>query len=353
MSRTAAREASYPLFDWLRFALASVVVLVHGGIAVWPDAGNFAVCVFFALSGWLIGGILLNTPMSALPRFYFNRSFRIWIPYAVAVAALYATAALHEGADGRFFQFLFYDLTFTHYWFIPKTPQIIQLMPLDGTGAHFWSISVEEQFYLFAPLILIFLPWGRTVFLWAILCLAALLVDYHYACITLGVLAALLKDKFGVWYGSTPVQAILVSALLALFAVIVRDHALYVWFAPLAALLVVMLCARQGSRQPVAQFLGGISYPLYLNHWMGIFAANFLSKALTLSSAMHIAAAYVLALIAGALAYIFVDRWVLARRSTLYTDHRGRVLMAVAYALLLMGVVTQLVWLDPLGKYAR
>jgi peptidoglycan/LPS O-acetylase OafA/YrhL len=348
-----AGAPSYPLFDWLRFVLASIVVLVHGGITVWSSAGNFAVCVFLALSGWLIGGILLNTPMSALPRFYFNRSFRIWIPYAVAVAALYGTAALREGTGDRFFQFLFYDLTFTHYWFIPKIPQVMQLMPLDGTGAHFWSISVEEQFYLFAPLILIFLPWGRTVVFWGLLCLAALLVDYHYACITFGVLAALLKDKFGLWYARTSVQVMLASALMVLFVVIVRDDGLYVWFAPLTALLVVVLCARQGSRQPVAQFLGGISYPLYLNHWMGIFAANLLSKALVLSAVAHVAASYLLALLAGTLAYVFVDRWVLARRSALYTGQRGRVLMAVAYALLLIGALVHAVWLDPLGKHAQ
>lgn len=72
----------FPLFDWLRIALAFVVLLSHDGLLkLWPQAGNFAVQVFFALSGWLIGGILLKLDKNELPKFYFNRAIRIWIPY--------------------------------------------------------------------------------------------------------------------------------------------------------------------------------------------------------------------------------------------------------------------------------
>jgi peptidoglycan/LPS O-acetylase OafA/YrhL len=46
----------------------------------WDTAANLAVQIFFALSGWLIGGILLRTDVQDLPRFYFNRATRIWIP---------------------------------------------------------------------------------------------------------------------------------------------------------------------------------------------------------------------------------------------------------------------------------
>src|SRR4051794_30350860 len=50
----------YPWFDWLRLVCASIVVLQHNDAFPWPRAGSFAVVVFFALSGWLIGGILLD-----------------------------------------------------------------------------------------------------------------------------------------------------------------------------------------------------------------------------------------------------------------------------------------------------
>lgn len=66
----------YPLFDWLRIILAIVVALGHDNVIQWANSGNLSVQVFFALSGWLIGGILLNTPKGALPRFFFNRVTR-------------------------------------------------------------------------------------------------------------------------------------------------------------------------------------------------------------------------------------------------------------------------------------
>ena len=84
---------SFPLFDWLRFILASVVALSHEGLFVWDRAGNLAVQIFFALSGWLIGGILLRTERTGLPRFYFNRATRIWIPYFGAIARSFSVSS--------------------------------------------------------------------------------------------------------------------------------------------------------------------------------------------------------------------------------------------------------------------
>ena len=49
----------YPAFDYLRILLATVVAAQHAGLVGWERAGSFSVQVFFALSGWLIGGILL------------------------------------------------------------------------------------------------------------------------------------------------------------------------------------------------------------------------------------------------------------------------------------------------------
>jgi peptidoglycan/LPS O-acetylase OafA/YrhL len=160
-SEQSAKTGSFPLFDWLRFALASMVALSHEGLIAWGNAGNFAVQVFFALSGWLIGGILLRTKLHDLPTFYYNRGTRIWIPYAFAVAAIYLLSAARDPLTTDYFKFLFYDSTFTHNWFIPKIPDVIDKMPLRGTGSHFWSISVEEQFYLAAPLLIVLLPFGR------------------------------------------------------------------------------------------------------------------------------------------------------------------------------------------------
>src|SRR5690349_11767137 len=71
-----AGDLYFPWFDWLRAACACVVMWYHGHVLPWNQSGNFGVQVFFALSGWLIGGILLKSEPRDLTRFYFNRAVR-------------------------------------------------------------------------------------------------------------------------------------------------------------------------------------------------------------------------------------------------------------------------------------
>ena len=63
------QKVYYPYFDYVRLAAASVVMFGHDNLIDWPGSGKIAVDVFFALSGWLIGGILINTKREGLPRF--------------------------------------------------------------------------------------------------------------------------------------------------------------------------------------------------------------------------------------------------------------------------------------------
>src|SRR4051794_10501088 len=61
-----AASVYYPWFDWLRAVLAIPVMVGHDRLIPWAHSGNFAVRVFFALSGWLIGAMLMNTPRQHL-----------------------------------------------------------------------------------------------------------------------------------------------------------------------------------------------------------------------------------------------------------------------------------------------
>ena len=124
----------------------------HAGLAKWPHAGNFSVQIFFAMSGWLIGGILLRSEIADLPHFYFNRATCIWIPYFVAIAIIAAVSFLKENPNPKWAEIFFYFGTFSYNFFgSPQTLTHLHEMPLSATGAHFWSICAEEQFYLFAP----------------------------------------------------------------------------------------------------------------------------------------------------------------------------------------------------------
>src|SRR5882762_8097202 len=121
----------YPAFDYLRIVLASVVAIGHSGISIWEQSGNYAVQVFFALSGWLIGGILLRSTPATLPRFYFNRAARIWIPYLVAIVLLATASVLKDRITPKWLEIFFYDLTFVYNFFgSPQLDALKGAMPL-------------------------------------------------------------------------------------------------------------------------------------------------------------------------------------------------------------------------------
>ncbi|WP_431898004.1 acyltransferase family protein [Micromonospora haikouensis] len=143
-------------------ALAVVMVLVgHAGRDLVP--GGFAgVDVFFVISGFLITGLLVaeleRTGRISLPGFYARRAKRL-LPAAavVLVASLLLTWLLlprTRWADTAWdvVASAAYGLNWrlavqaTDYWAADAAPSIVQ---------HFWSLGVEEQFYLGWPLLLL------------------------------------------------------------------------------------------------------------------------------------------------------------------------------------------------------
>jgi hypothetical protein len=100
-----------PHFDALRIVLASVVALAHAGILTWPHAGDLAVRVFFALSGWLIDEISPRSTLDELPRFYFPAP-RESVTLTVSLTLLVAVSLTKDRGTGKWFEFVFYDETF-------------------------------------------------------------------------------------------------------------------------------------------------------------------------------------------------------------------------------------------------
>ncbi|MBN8842318.1 MAG: acyltransferase [Sphingomonadales bacterium] len=332
----AVKLNGYPLFDWLRLALASIVVLDHAGLALpHPVDGRLAVEVFFALSGWLIGGILLRTDRAELPRFFFNRSTRIWIPYALAIVLLYGVALAKEGPDIFWLKYLVMDLTFTHQIFT-VFPAALTEMPLDGSGNQFWSISVEEQFYLLAPLLILFVRGGRSIALWFAIAVAMMGVGWHFAAIALGVCAAIMEAKTS--FSGNPITRWTALAIAILCAVAMAALSID-RIAPIFAVALVVAMAKPGRRRPMAEIAGGLSYPLYLNHWIGVFVVNFLSKRyFPISHTAFVWAEYVLNLLIALALYLLVDRQIQLRRNNWYSDAIGRWLAITAYVLVSIGI---------------
>jgi peptidoglycan/LPS O-acetylase OafA/YrhL len=146
---------------------------VLGAVAeAWFRVGWLGVDLFFVLSGFLIGGLLL-TELDRhctinVGRFLVRRGLKIYPPYLVFLAYLVAmpvAKAVVRGGD---------------VWptFVEKTaaiwPNLVFLQNYLGTPAgHTWSLAVEEHFYLVLPFAITALAWAGRVRWLVPLCIAA------------------------------------------------------------------------------------------------------------------------------------------------------------------------------------
>lgn len=158
-----------PTLDGWRAVAISLVIVSHGLTGAFPAAsklGALGVSLFFALSGYLICTLLLiereDTGRISLTAFYKRRIFRIIPPalaYLVVLGLLGAlgVVALRKGELVS----AFYAANYFHNrsWFTE----------------HFWSLSMEEHFYLFWPAILM-LAGPRKARISALVIVGALLV---------------------------------------------------------------------------------------------------------------------------------------------------------------------------------
>jgi peptidoglycan/LPS O-acetylase OafA/YrhL len=134
--------------------------------------GQFGVDLFFALSGFLITGILLDSKTSSnyFTSFYARRTLRIFpLHYAALASVLIALPLLGRRTPGVMF------LVDHQIWLWTYTSNIYTALTRSwcwGVFMHFWSLAIEEQFYLVWPLV-VFLVTRRGL-VWV--CGAALLV---------------------------------------------------------------------------------------------------------------------------------------------------------------------------------
>ncbi|GHG35533.1 hypothetical protein GCM10017322_37910 [Paracoccus aerius] len=290
---------------------------------------------------------------SDFPRFFYNRVTRIWLPYVAAVALLYLTAVVKDGFAPYFWENLAYDLTLTHNLFIQKVPAVVEALPMGGTGAHLWSIAVEEQFYLMAPLLIVLTPLGKSWTAWAFVTAFAILLGTWYGSVSAGVLAVMLQRRFGDWHLTNPATAFLVCLGVLTGSLLMAGLANYQYAAPIVAVVVVLLLARPGERRSIGIWAGGISYPMYLNHWTGLFAASALVSLLPqLGRFTAATGGFVFALIVSTAAYSLIDRNVQRYRGQFYTAGLGRSAMISAYVLMAVGLILGNLVIGPLSASA-
>ena len=164
-TRGSDQKQFRPDIEGLRAVAVLAVVLFHAEVPG-LDGGYVGVDVFFVISGFLITGLLWREVRTSgtvgLRRFYGARARRLLPASAlVGVVTVIASAVLMPplqvptvAADG-----IASALYVSNYWFIMQgvdySAPFLPLSPFQ----QFWSLGVEEQFYLVWPALIIFTAW--------------------------------------------------------------------------------------------------------------------------------------------------------------------------------------------------
>jgi peptidoglycan/LPS O-acetylase OafA/YrhL len=244
----ARENRNIPTLDgWRAFAVIAVI-LYHGRSGFFNDNsigmrlathGDLGVNLFFAISGFLICGLLLKEYQADgdinLRRFYLRRCFRILPPYYAVLAVLCILSIL--GA----IRLNYSDLPSCLLFYRNYTP-----LGRDYQGgfytAHFWTLAIEEHFYLIWPILLLLVKpkrAGKVAFLLAMAVFVWRVLEGHFEWFSSILLPADLLSRT-----DTMMDALLWGCLAAIyFPEIVRFtkriRFSQLWLPILVALLVV------------------------------------------------------------------------------------------------------------------
>lgn len=291
--------------DVLRGVAILLVLLNHGLPAQFPSAGIVGVTIFFALSGYLITGILTKDldrhGKVRYGRFYRNRAIRLIPALLFMVAGLVVVTLIWDplGEVGSLRRAVIVALTYTG-----------NLPFFHGSGAiaHLWTLATEEQFYVVWPIVLAigfhFRKYWLAVTVAALAILAVLIASILHAgdnvssiyayptswslAMVIGAAARLGETRIDQWFprdlGARALGSVALVGLIAISvtANITDRAAAYLIEAPLIAALSVVLIfvAKKWEKLPTNALrpilaLGTISYAAYLwNYPMTIWVSH-------------------------------------------------------------------------------
>ena len=307
------RESSVvrPEIQALRAIAVTLVVIYH----LWPDrlpGGYIGVDVFFAISGFLMTSHLFGqverTGRVALGRFY-SRRIRRLLPASLLVLLVIGVTTLFF-VPVRLWttigQNLIASALYVENWsLVANSVDYLGASSTSIPTQHFWSLAVEEQFYLIWPVLLILAAFlfarsrpERRRFVVTIVVAAAGLLSLVYSIwatdydqpsaffntltriweFALGGIAALVLPQIRI----RPVLSVVLSwiglAGILVSSFIYRDSSPFPgWIAAVPVVATLLVIAGGDQRMPLSpsalfrlrpvQFIGDISYSIYLWHW--------------------------------------------------------------------------------------
>lgn len=279
-------------------ALAAILVLIFHAKLI--SGGFIGVDIFYVISGFLITGLLLQelrtTRRISLKAFYLRRSKRLLpasflVLFVTALFAWLVLPPISRGSIGRdLIATTFYISNYLFAWW-ENDYQNLNATP--SPFIHYWSLAVEEQFYIFWPLLLIALAKIKNskkfIVAFSLVTITSFALGVWLTIIapiwafyslptrawelSVGALIALLPSlrRQSPWLASTGLVLLAVSAfwfsertafpgfyaLLPVLGTAALLSSIGAWPKPLKLL----------ATNRVSVWLGKISYPLYLWHW--------------------------------------------------------------------------------------
>jgi peptidoglycan/LPS O-acetylase OafA/YrhL len=157
---TAALSRHVPALDGMR-AICVVGVLMYHAQLGGADAGFLGVSQFFTLSGFLVMSILLRSleRNDLHPVTFWSRRYRRLLPASLltllGVVVFGFTLATEQQLDDLVTSIPASLLQVANWHFVATDTSYVQLFQTPSPVQHFWSLAVEEQFYLLIPLLLL------------------------------------------------------------------------------------------------------------------------------------------------------------------------------------------------------
>lgn len=305
----------------LRAIAALGVCLVHfGGLGLFGNStistifscGQLGVYVFFVISGFIIPYSLYHSEYKTSNFFNYilRRSVRIDPPYFVAILLtllLSYLVTIRPGYVGEGF----------HFNILQLIAHITYTVPLTNYGWYshvFWTLCIEFQFYIFMGLMMRIITRSSFIVILSILGFVSLSSLFHfnkaYYCIStyssvfcIGIVTYCLKIA-----KLSSSQFFL--ALFVFFGIeYLQSNGLIV---PIVSVITALVITYSNYSNSVLNFIGKISYSLYITHGLIVTIFGFIVKRYVMSVGMKFIFLSVELLVACAFAYLFY--WVVEER---------------------------------------
>lgn len=311
----------FPGIDGLRFVGAFAVILSHieflksiHGFGNLMDFGfykntngHLGVILFFVISGYLITYLLLKEYNKEgrinIWKFYVRRILRIWpLYYLMVLISVFLIPLLFKNYGFVYTQFKVKE-SFLYFLFLPNVAKSLKYS-IDGI-VHLWSVGIEEQFYLIWPWIFnFFKKYLKLIFLVIIVAISLLptffsFLNYNgYINLDNNVFDVILSNIYQMKINSMAIGGIFSiiyfykSKLLSLFyrfklEIILIPFTFFCWvigytfgkfsdeiYSLLFASIILISSTKEDGlfkfEYKLTNFLGRISYGLYVYHWIVI-----------------------------------------------------------------------------------